>query len=175
MYNYEDESRFVIAVYVDNKYGVLSRVTSMFTRRGFNIDALTVGVTESPEYSRITITMSGDGYTKAQMLNQLRKLYNVKKVEVIEAENAIERELMLIKVKNHHENNQTLLSAVDMFRAEIVDYAVDSLCIEVTGSSPKIDAFIEFIKPCGIIEMCRTGVVALRKGSSCMLDVPDVN
>ncbi len=170
-----DNNKFVIAVYVDNKFGVLTRVTSMFTRRGFNIDALTVGVTESPEYSRITISMSGDGYAKMQMLNQLRKLYNVKKVEVLEEENSLERELMLIKIKNTADNHQTVLSAVDIFRAEIIDYAVDALCIEVTGSSSKIDAFIEFIKPCGIIEMCRTGVVALRKGSSRMLDVPDAN
>lgn len=172
---YNEDNRFVIAVYVDNKYGVLSRVTSMFTRRGFNIDALTVGVTESPEYSRITITMSGDGYAKAQMLNQLRKLYNVKKVEVLDEKTALERELMLIKIKNEQTQNQTILSAVDIFHAEIVDYSVDALCIEVTGSSSKIDAFIEFIKPCGIIEMCRTGVVALQKGSTSMLDMPDVN
>ncbi|MDD6807810.1 MAG: acetolactate synthase small subunit [Oscillospiraceae bacterium] len=172
---YNEDNRFVIAVYVDNKYGVLSRVTSMFTRRGFNIDALTVGVTESPEYSRITITMSGDGYAKAQMLNQLRKLYNVKKVEVLDEKTALERELMLIKIKNEQTHNQTILSAVDIFHAEIVDYSVDALCIEVTGPSSKIDAFIEFIKPCGIIEMCRTGVVALQKGSTSMLDMPDVN
>ena len=76
--------QFVIAVYVENKFGVLTRVTSMFTRRGFNIDSLTVGETESPEYSRITLTMSGDGYARTQMLNQLRKLYNVKKVELLE-------------------------------------------------------------------------------------------
>ena len=96
----KDETRFVIAIYVDNKFGVLTRVTSMFTRRGFNIDALTVGVTESPEYSRITISMSGDGYAKAQMLNQLRKLHNVKKVEILDEKDTIERELLLIKVKN---------------------------------------------------------------------------
>ena len=86
-------NKFVIAVYVDNKYGVLTRVTSMFTRRGFNIDALTVGETESPEYSRITICMSGDGYAKEQLINQLRKLYNVKKVEEVEEGSSIKREL----------------------------------------------------------------------------------
>ena len=90
------DNQFVIAVYVDNKSGVLTRVTSMFTRRGFNIDALTVGETESPEYSRITITMSGDGYAKEQMINQLRKLFNVKKVEVLEKGDCLDRELMLI-------------------------------------------------------------------------------
>ncbi|MGM9521247.1 MAG: acetolactate synthase small subunit [Oscillospiraceae bacterium] len=167
--------KFVIAVYVDNKFGVLTRVTSMFTRRGFNIDALTVGVTESPEYSRITISMSGDGYARAQMLNQLRKLVNVKKVELLEDADAIKRELMLIKIKNGMERHQEVLSALDIFKAKIIDYSVEALCIEVTGAPSKIDAFIEMIKPCGIIEMCRTGVVALRKGGSSMLDRPDVN
>ena len=167
--------KFVIAVYVDNKFGVLTRVTSMFTRRGFNIDGLTVGVTESTEYSRITITMSGDGYARAQMLNQLRKLYNVKKVELLEEEDAIQRELMLVKIKNDTELHQKVLSALDIFKAKIIDYSVEALCIEVTGSSSKLDAFIEMIKPCGIIEMCRTGVVALRKGGSSLLSRPDVN
>ncbi|MCD8003074.1 MAG: acetolactate synthase small subunit [Clostridia bacterium] len=165
----ENSSRFVIAVYVENKFGVLSRVTSMFTRRGFNIDSLTVGVTETPEYSRITITMSGDGYAREQMLNQLRKLFNVKKVEYIEDSKALKRELMLVKVKNDLYNHQRLLSALDIFKAEIIDYSVDSLCIEVTGTSEKLDAFIEMVRELGIIELCRTGVVALQKGSSTML------
>lgn len=165
----ENSSRFVIAVYVENKFGVLSRVTSMFTRRGFNIDSLTVGVTETPEYSRITITMSGDGYAREQMLNQLRKLFNVKKVEYIEDTKALKRELMLVKVKNDLDNHQRLLSALDIFKAEIIDYSVDSLCIEVTGTSEKLDAFIEMVRELGIIELCRTGVVALQKGSSTML------
>ena len=167
--------KFVIAVYVDNKAGVLTRVTSMFTRRGFNIDALTVGVTESPEYSRITISMSGDGYARAQMINQLRKLHNVKKVQILDDKDAIERELMLIKVRNDPKRHENVLSAVSIFEAHIIDYAVESLCIEVTGPSSKIDAFIEMIKPCGIIEMCRTGVVALGKGGSSLLELPDVN
>ncbi|MCD7747981.1 MAG: acetolactate synthase small subunit [Firmicutes bacterium] len=165
----ENSSRFVIAVYVENKFGVLSRVTSMFTRRGFNIDSLTVGVTETPEYSRITITMSGDGYAREQMLNQLRKLFNVKKVEYLEDSKALKRELMLVKVKNDLDNHQRLLAAIDIFKAEIIDYSVDSLCIEVTGTSEKLDAFIEMVRELGIIELCRTGVVALQKGSSTML------
>ena len=93
------DNKFVLAVYVDNKAGVLTRVSAMFTRRGFNIDALTVGETECPEYSRITISLSGDGYAKEQLINQLRKLFNVKKVEVLEEEEAIKRELALVKIK----------------------------------------------------------------------------
>lgn len=168
--NTNDKSgKFVIAVYVENRFGVLTRVTSMFTRRGFNIDALTVGETESPEYSRITITMSGDGYARDQMINQLRKLFNVKKVEVLEKSTSIDRELMLLKVKNSAENRQEIMSVVDIFRCKIIDYAVDDLCIEVTGEPSKIDAFVQIMKPFGIIELCRTGIVALDRGSSSLL------
>lgn len=168
--NTNDKSgKFVIAVYVENRFGVLTRVTSMFTRRGFNIDALTVGETESPEYSRITITMSGDGYARDQMINQLRKLFNVKKVEVLEKNTSIDRELMLLKVKNSAENRQEIMSVVDIFRCKIIDYAVDALCIEVTGEPSKIDAFVQLMKPFGIIELCRTGIVALDRGSSSLL------
>lgn len=170
----KDETRFVIAIYVDNKFGVLTRVTSMFTRRGFNIDALTVGVTESPEYSRITLSMSGDGYARAQMLNQLRKLHNVKKVEILDEKDTIERELLLIKVKNETEQHQLIMSCVDIFKAKIIDYSTTTLGIEVTGDSDKIDAFIEMIRPVGIIESCRSGVIALSKGSGSMLDTPDL-
>lgn len=162
-------SKFIIAVYVDNKFGVLTRVTSMFTRRGFNIDALTVGETESPEYSRITISMSGDGYARDQMINQLRKLFNVKKVEVLEKENSINRELLLIKVHNNSNAGNDIMNAVNIFRAKIIDYSQEALCIEVTGDSEKIDAFIDVLKPIGIIEMCRTGIVALERGNSSLL------
>ncbi|MBS5734047.1 MAG: acetolactate synthase small subunit [Clostridiales bacterium] len=162
-------NKFVIAVYVDNKFGVLTRVTSMFTRRGFNIDALTVGETESPEYSRITICMSGNGYARDQMINQLRKLYNVKKVELLEPDDSINRELMLIKVKNNPNNRQDIMTAVNIFRSKIIDYSSDALCIEITGESTKIDAFVEIMRAYDIIEMCRTGVVALERGSGSIL------
>ena len=158
-------NKFVIAVYVENKSGVLTRVTAMFTRRGFNIDALTVGETESPKYSRITICMSGDGYAKEQMLNQLRKLLIVKKVEVLD-DDTIKRELMLIKVKNDSVNRADIMTAVDVFRASVIDYSTDVMSMEVTGSPSKIDAFVKLMKPYGILEMCRTGIVALDRGES---------
>lgn len=162
------QNQFVIAVYVDNQYGVLTRVTSMFTRRGFNIDALTVGETESPEYSRITICLSGDGYAREQLINQLRKLYNVKKVEVLE-EDSITRELMLIKIKNASATRNDVLAAVDVYRAKVIDYTADEMCIELTGDPTKIDAFVKLMLPYGIIEMCRTGIVALDRGSTSLL------
>lgn len=160
--------RFVIAVYVDNKAGVLTRVTSMFTRRGFNIDALTVGKTERPEYSRITITLIGDRDAREQLVNQLKKLYNVKKVEVL-VDDCIKRELMMIKVGYTSETRADILSAADVYRAKVIDYTIDSMCIEITGDPSKMDAFIELLKPFGIKEMCRTGIVALERGSSTLL------
>lgn len=163
-------SKFVISVYVDNTFGVLTRVTSMFTRRGFNIDSLTVGETEDLKYSRITITMSGDELARAQLISQLKKLHNVKKVEFLGGETTIERELMLIKIKNDAKTRQDVLASVNIFRAKIIDYSPTALCIEITGDSSKIDAFIDVIKPIGIIEMCRTGVVALERGGNSLLN-----
>ncbi|MCQ2504372.1 MAG: acetolactate synthase small subunit [Saccharofermentans sp.] len=160
---------YVIAAFVENKSGVLMRVTSMFNRRGFNIDTLTVGETESSEYSRITLTFSGDQDDLQQLVSQLKKLYNVKKVEVISAELGIRRELLLIKVKNSSSNRGDLRDAVDVFKAKIVDYSAEAMCLEVTGDSTKIDNFIDNMKPFGIIEMCRTGIVALERGSESIL------
>ena len=162
-------SKFIIAVFVDNKAGVLTRVTSMFTRRGFNIDALTVGETESPAYSRITISLSGDGYAREQLINQMKKLFNVKKVEVLEDSESIRRELMLIKVKNTSATRSDILSAVDVFRAKVIDYGTDAMCIEITGEPSKIDAFVQLMVPYGILEMCRTGIVALDRGTTTLL------
>lgn len=166
----EKKNQFVIAVYVDNESGVLTRVTSMFTRRGFNIDALTVGETESSKYSRITISLSGDGYAREQLINQLRKLFNVKKVEVLQ-DDCIQRELMLMKVKNDVEHRGDVLSAVDVYRAKVIDYTAEAMCIEITGDPTKIDAFIKLMMTYGIvIEMCRTGIVALERGNNTLLE-----
>ena len=164
-----DNTRFVIAVYVENKFGVLTRVTSMFTRRGFNIDALTVGETECPEYSRITICLSGDGYAREQLINQLRKLHNVKKVDVL-VDDCIKRELMLIKVGYTKETRADILAAADVYRAKVIDYTPEEMCIEVTGDPSKVDAFIRLMIPFGIIEMCRTGIVALERGNTTLLE-----
>ena len=162
-------NRIVIAVYVENKYGVLTRVTSMFTRRGFNIDTLAVGETEHPEYSRITISLRGDETIKTQIVTQLKKLINVKKVEVITDETGICKELLLLKVKNNSETRADVKDCVEAFRAKIIDYNALSLCVELTGDTSKVDAFIENMKPFGIIEMCRTGIVAIERGSDSIL------
>ena len=159
---------FVFAILVSNISGVLTRVSSMFTRRGFNIDTLTVGETESPEFSRMTVSMTGDDYSKDQVVKQLSKLHDVKQVQVMERDETVTRELLLIKVKNDSSTRQDVLAAVDVFRSKIVDYSPDALCIEITGETNKINAFIELVKPFGIMEICRTGIVALERGSNCL-------
>lgn len=160
--------RYVIAVYVENKYGVVARVSGLFMRRGFNIDSFTGQETDDPRFSRLTITLRGDDFTRDQLINQLKKLHNVKKVKLLEAGAAVERELMIIKVRNTPETRSEVMAAAEVYRAKIIDYTTNYMCIEVTGEPSKINAFSEVMKPLGIIEMCRTGVVALERGSSIM-------
>ena len=158
------DSKFIIAVYVDNVAGVMTRVSAMFTRRGFNIDTITSGVTDDPAYSRITIAMNGDKYVQEQIINQLKKLQVVKRVQLLEDE-PIKRELMLIKVSNKIKTRSEIMTAVDVFRANVIDYSPEAMCIEVTGNPSKIDAFIKLMQPFGILEMGRTGIVALDRGT----------
>ena len=165
------ENKYIIAVLVANISGVLSRVSGMFTRRGFNIDSLTVGETESSGFSRITIAFRGDDDIKERILQQLQKLHDVREVEVLRAEETIIRELLLLKVRNKSETRQDIMTAVEIFRSKIVDYSATALVCELTGESSKIDAFIELMKPCGIMEMCRTGLVAVERGESCLKTV----
>jgi acetolactate synthase-1/3 small subunit len=137
-------------------------------RKGFNIDSLTVGVTDDPAFSRITITLSGDEYAREQLINQLKKLHNVKKVKLLDGENTVERELMIIKVNNTPENRNEIMAATEIYRAKIIDYNTNTICVEVTGEPSKIKAFVDVMKPLGIVETCRTGVVAIERGSSIM-------
>ena len=160
--------QYVIGVLVANISGVLSRVWGMFTRRGFNIDSLTVGETESPGFSRITIAFHGDDDIKEKIIRQLDKLHDVKEVEVLEQHETVIRELLLIKIRNKAEYRQDIMSAVEIFRSKIVDYSAAALICELTGESSKIDAFIDLMKPFDIMEMCRTGIVAIERGDNCL-------
>ena len=162
--------QFVISILVANRSGVLTRVSSMFTRRGFNIDTLTVGETESPEFSRITITLRGNRAICDQIVKQLEKMYDDSKVQVMKRDNTVTRELLLIKVKHTPQQRQDILSVTDVFRAKIIDFTQEALVIEIQGASSKINAFIELLAPYGILEMCRTGLVALERGGNCLKD-----
>lgn len=160
--------QFMIAILVDNQFGVLSRISGMFSRRGFNIDSLTVGETENPEFSRMTITMSGDDYARDQIIKQLAKLQDVREIEEMEPDTTVSRELLLLKVKCEREDLQQIMNVVNVFRCSTIDFSPNSICIEVTGASSKLDALIDLMRPFGILEMCRTGAVALARGANCL-------
>lgn len=163
--------QYVIGVIVSNVSGVLSRVSGMFTRRGFNIDSLTVGETESGNFSRITIAFHGDDEIKERIYQQLKKLHDVKEVEVLDRNESVIRELLLIKVRNKPDSRQDIMTAVEIFRSKIVDYSPTALTCELTGETSKIDAFVELLKPYGVMEMCRTGIVAIERGENCLKTV----
>ncbi|MCF0106231.1 MAG: acetolactate synthase small subunit [Holdemanella sp.] len=156
--------KFVIAVLVNNQAGVLTRVSGMFTRRGFNIDSLTVGETEDHKYSRMTITAPGDDRIRHQIIKQLKKMEDVVEVKIMPDYESVKRELALIKIRNKLDSRGEILSAVDIFRGKIIDFSPNTLCVEITGDTAKIDAFITVVRPYGILEMCRTGVVSLQRG-----------
>ncbi|NPE27897.1 acetolactate synthase small subunit [Methanococcoides sp. SA1] len=157
--------RHTLAVLVENKYGVLARVAGLFSRRGFNIDSLAVGTTEDPTLSRMTIIVSGDDHVLEQVMKQLNKLIDVIRVIDLSSEEFVERELALIKVNADASNRAEIIQIVDIFRARIIDVASKSLTIEVTGDVDKIKAIQTLLKPFGIKELARTGIVALNRGS----------
>ncbi|OPY18520.1 MAG: acetolactate synthase 3 regulatory subunit [Methanomethylovorans sp. PtaU1.Bin093] len=156
--------KHTLAVLVENRYGVLSRVAGLFARRGYNIDSLAVGVTEDPTISRMTIVVRGDDLVLEQVTKQLNKLIDVIRVTDLGTEDTVERELVLIKVNADVKNRSEIMQIADIFRAKIIDVASKSMIIEVTGDENKIKAIEQLLKPFGIKEMVRTGKIALRRG-----------
>ncbi len=156
--------RRTIAVLVENKPGVLARVSSLFRRRGFNIDSLVVGTTEREDISRMTIVVRGDDRTLEQVMKQLNKLIEVIKVSDL-SENSVERELALIKVHAPPAKRSEIIEIANIFRARIVDVARDSFIIEITGDEDKINAFVDLMRQFGIKEMARTGKISMARGS----------
>jgi acetolactate synthase-1/3 small subunit len=161
----ERMERYVVSILVVNEPGVLSRISGLFSRRGYNIESLTVGRTENPEVSRITVSLSCDTSTLEQIIKQSQKLYVVLGVEELKTKDSVYRELALVKVRANEEARSPIRGVVDIFRASIVDIAPESLIVEITGDGDKIDAFIKLVEPYGIIEMTRTGLTALGRGS----------
>src|SRR5436305_6216349 len=153
-------------VYVENKPGVLTRVASLFRRRACNIDSLPGGRTEKPEVSRMTITAEADQDQARRIEANLYKLVNVLLVENITHEPSIVRDLAMIKVAATHEARSHVLELASVFRARVVDVAPDSLTIEITGAEDKIDGLLEVLRPYGVLEMVRTGIVAMRRGKN---------
>ncbi|MGB3908161.1 MAG: acetolactate synthase small subunit [Methanomethylovorans sp.] len=156
--------KHTLAVLVENRYGVLSRVAGLFARRGYNIDSLAVGITEDPTISRMTIVVRGDDLVLEQVTKQLNKLIDVIRVTDLGTEDTVERELVLIKVNADVKNRSEIMQIADIFRAKIIDVASKSMVIEITGDENKIKAIEQLLKPFGIKEMVRTGKIALRRG-----------
>ena len=165
-----DRQQFVVSLLVANHFGVLTRVSALFARRGFNIDSLTVGVTDDPEYSRMTIVAQGDDYIKEQIVKQLQKLEDVRLVQLMIPNQTVQRELMIVKVKLAPGKLSELVEAANTYRANVIDLSPDSLLIEITGEPTKLNAFLEYFKPYGIVEMSRTGPSAMGRSNYCLVD-----
>lgn len=159
-------SRYTVAVLVNNQFGVLNRVTSMFRRRQFNISALTVSETETKELSRITVVFDGEETAKQQLVNQLYKLPDVCSIKELNHDNSVECELLLIKMKNEPEFREDIRSAADAFGAVTVDYSRDYVVFRLADTTRRIDDFINLMRDFTILEICRTGSVSLERGST---------
>jgi acetolactate synthase-1/3 small subunit len=154
-----------LSVLVENKPGVLARVSGLFSRRGFNIDSLAVGETENPDVSRITIVVNADSSPLEQVTKQLNKLVNVLKIVELDPHQSVQRELVLVKVRADRTQRGQVLETVELFRAKVIDVAPDTLTIEATGAPDKLDALLRDLEPYGIKEMVQSGLVAIGRGS----------
>ncbi len=163
-------SRHTLSVLVENKPGVLVRISGLFSRRGFNIDSLAVGPTEHHEISRMTIVVNCDEHPLEQVTKQLNKLINVLKIVELEQEQAVQRELLLIKVRADTESRSKVLETVQLFRAKVVDVALDAVTVEATGNRDKLDALIRVLEPFGIKELVQSGMVAVGRGGRSITD-----
>ncbi|HEY8478433.1 MAG TPA: acetolactate synthase small subunit [Spirillospora sp.] len=163
-------SLHTLSVLVENKPGILARVASLFSRRGFNIESLAVGVTEHPEISRMTIVVNVADLPLEQVTKQLNKLVNVLKIVELDPSASVQRELVLLKVRADADTRSQVLETVQLFRAKVVDVATDAVTIEATGTRDKLDAFIRIMEPFGIKELVQSGMVAIGRGSRSITD-----
>ena len=158
-------NKLVLSVLVSNHSGVLSKVAGLFSRRGYNIDSLSVGVTEDPKVSRMTIVARGDDQILNQIKKQLNKLVDVIKIVELPSTDSVYRELALIKVNADAKTRASIIEMVDIFRAKIIDVASESVTVELTGDQSKVEAFLELVSTFGIKEIVRTGVTGLKRGN----------
>ncbi|MGB3945016.1 MAG: acetolactate synthase small subunit [Methanothrix sp.] len=158
-----------IALIVENRPGVLVRIAGLFSRRGFNIDSLTVGATDNPDYARMTITVEGDEVVLEQVTKQVNKLVNVIRVSEMDPKESVDRELAIIKVAAKKEDRSEIMQIVSVFRAKIIDVSPRSLIIEVTGTNDKVEAMVRLLRQFGIKEMARTGKVSMVRGTKAVV------
>ncbi len=155
----------VYSLIVDNNPGVLSRISGLFSRRGYNVDSITSGVTADPRFTRITIVASGDELILSQIEKQVRKLEDVREIKVLIPELSVLREFVMVKIRANAEQRAEVVSVADIFRAKIVDVEKESLMIELTGNQSKVDAFLKLLDGYEILELARTGLTGLSRGS----------
>ena len=155
----------VLSLLVDNTSGVLSRVSGLFSRRGYNIDSLTVGETADPRYSRMTVVVSGDEQILDQITKQLAKLIDVVDIKILGNETSVSRELVLVKLRVDAEDRQAVIAIVNVFRGNVIDVGVDSMIVELTGQQSKLDAFLRLLEGHEILELARTGITGLSRGT----------
>jgi acetolactate synthase I/III small subunit len=165
-------STHTLSVLVENRPGVLARISGLFSRRGFNIDSLAVGPTEDETISRMTIVVNCASNPLEQVVKQLNKLVNVLKIVELEPDRSVERELVLVKVRTDAAGRQQVVELAELFRARVIDVAPESLTLEATGNPGKIEAMLEMLVPYGIRELVRTGRVGLARGSKGISDRP---
>jgi len=165
-------STHTLSVLVENKPGVLARVSGLFSRRGFNIESLAVGPTEHPEVSRITILVSVEGSALEQVTKQLNKLVNVLKIVELDEKHAVQRELLLVKVRADESTRRDVLQIVELFKAKVADVGPEAVTIEMTGRPDKLEAILRMLEPYGIREMVQSGMVALGRGPRSMSQAP---
>lgn len=158
------DERKIISILVENYSGTLSKVAGLFTRRGYNIDSLNVAATQDSKISRITVAVTGDSYIIEQITKQLNKLINVIKVSIVSDKSSVQKELMMIKVSAEGSKRSEIIQIVDIYKAHISDVNKKNLIVVITGDEDKNNAFLEMIKPYGIVEMTRTGPAALERG-----------
>jgi acetolactate synthase-1/3 small subunit len=163
-------TRHTLSVLVENKPGVLARIASLFSRRGFNISSLAVGETEHPEISRMTVVVDDEGLPLEQVTKQLNKLVEVLKVVELEPGSSVQRQVMLIKVRADAGTRSQVLEMVQMFRAKVVDVATESLTIEATGNTEKLRALLDVLEPYGVKELVQSGMVAIGRGPRSITD-----
>lgn len=155
----------VFQLLADNSSGVLSRISGLFSRRGYNIESITAGVTADPRFSRITIVTSGDDIILEQMEKQLAKLVDIRDIKELKPEDSVYRELVLIKIKAESQQRQGVIAVADIFRAKVIDVSPVNLTVELTGNQSKIEAFINLLDGYEILELARTGITGLTRGA----------
>ena len=166
--------KFTVGIVVSNRFGVLNRVAALYAKRGYNIDSLTVGETENPDYSRMTIVSTGDEYMKNQVLRQLEKLHDVKMIVLLNKDDCVSMEQMLIKLEVRGSSKAAISDLINDYGGKVMDFGGDFITAEITGSSEKIERFVDAARKIGILELCRSGLISMIQGTQNILSVENL-